>query len=103
MLCQVGKLHGINGISNLYIKCLLLAFLAQALNPNLSKITQCQAVTISKTIWCQAVRYERTREQNVYTSNAESFEVTGAKTGRLANSAIPSMQRQLNSYVQRKV
>ena len=43
------------------------------------------------------------REQNVNTRNPESFEVTRAKTGRLANSAIPSMQRQLNSHVQRKV
>ena len=52
---------------------------------------------------------ERTREifplrdQNVNTRNPESYEVVRARTGRLANSAIPSMQRQLNSHAQRKL
>ena len=43
------------------------------------------------------------RDQNVNTRNPELYEVTRAKTSRLANSAIPTMQRQLNSYVQRKM
>ena len=52
---------------------------------------------------------ERTREmfpprdQNVNKQNSESYEVVRARTGRLANSAIPSMQRQLNSHAQRKL
>ena len=38
------------------------------------------------------------RENNRNTRNPEMYHVTNARTGRLANSAIPTMQRQLNKH-----
>ena len=38
------------------------------------------------------------RDSIVNTRNPEIYNVTNAKTGRLANSSIPFMQRQLNKH-----
>ena len=41
--------------------------------------------------------------KTVYTRNPEKYVVTKARTSRLANSAIPTMQRQLNKVEQNSV
>ena len=63
---------------------------------------------LCKTFAIKCTRNERTksmfplRDQIFQTRNPEKYEVTRAKTSRLANSAIPSMQRQLNQLTQTK-
>ena len=39
---------------------------------------------------------------NINTRQSEKYVVTKAKTSRLAKSAIPTMQRQLNTFSQNK-
>ena len=78
---------------------------------NLSQLSTLKArrAKLSINFAVKCTKNERTcdmfplRDQNVNTRNPELYEVTRAKTSRLANSAIPTMQRQLNSFVQRKI
>ena len=57
---------------------------------------------LNKRFALKCIKNEKTRDmfplnpKNVNTRHSEKYLVTKAKTSRLANSAIPSMQRQLN-------
>ena len=72
------------------------------------KTLKARRAQLSKVFAIKCTKNERTKDifplktQIVNTRNPELYEVTKAKTNRLAKSAIPSMQRQLNRLNSKK-
>ena len=72
------------------------------------KTLKARRAQLSKVFAIKCTKNERTKDmfplktQIVETRNPEKYEVTKAKTNRLAKSAIPTMQRQLNRLNSKK-
>ena len=66
------------------------------------KTLKARRLLLSKRFAVKCTKHERTldmfplSERNVLSRNTEKYVVTKARTNRLATSAIPTMQRQLN-------